>query len=268
MLDLHLDARPGRACGPGSRQRCGRRCRPGGCAAGTRLPSSRTLAADLGVARNTVAEAYGQLVAEGWLTARHGSGTRVAERGAARPGRRRAAAAARDRGPALRPAAGLARPVRVPARGVAARPARALAAAPAEAFGYGDPRGPAELRAALADYLARARGVRADPDRIVICSGVHPGVGAAVPGARGRAARRAVAVEAYGHRQHREHRRRGRAARARRSPVDERGAVAGACRRRRTRSLLTPAHQFPLGMPLAPDRRPAVAVGRATPAGW
>ena len=48
--------------------------------AGMRLPATRTLAADLGVARNTVAEAYGQLVAEGWLAARHGSGTWVAER--------------------------------------------------------------------------------------------------------------------------------------------------------------------------------------------
>ena len=43
--------------------------------AGMRLPASRTLAADLGVARNTIADAYGQLVAEGWLTARQGSGT-------------------------------------------------------------------------------------------------------------------------------------------------------------------------------------------------
>jgi len=50
---------------------------------GTTLPSSRALAAELGLARNTVAEAYGQLVAEGWLTARQGSGTRVA--GKARP---------------------------------------------------------------------------------------------------------------------------------------------------------------------------------------
>ena len=46
----------------------------GRLAAGTRLPPSRTLAADLGVARNTVADAYGQLVAEGWLSARQGSG--------------------------------------------------------------------------------------------------------------------------------------------------------------------------------------------------
>ena len=56
----------------------------GRLAAGTRLPPTRTLAADLGVARNTVADAYGQLVAEGWLTARQGSGTRVAEHAAAR----------------------------------------------------------------------------------------------------------------------------------------------------------------------------------------
>ena len=55
--------------------------RTGRLAPGTRLPSSRSLAADLGIARNTVADAYAELVAEGWLTARQGSGTRVAETG-------------------------------------------------------------------------------------------------------------------------------------------------------------------------------------------
>ena len=54
--------------------------RTGRLPAGTRLPSSRSLAKDLGIARNTVADAYGQLVAEGWLTARQGSGTVVANR--------------------------------------------------------------------------------------------------------------------------------------------------------------------------------------------
>lgn len=54
--------------------------RTGRLTPGTRLPSSRTLAKDLGIARNTVADAYGQLVAEGWLTARQGSGTVVANR--------------------------------------------------------------------------------------------------------------------------------------------------------------------------------------------
>uniref|UniRef100_UPI0034DF1030 GntR family transcriptional regulator n=1 Tax=Streptomyces sp. PU-14G TaxID=2800808 RepID=UPI0034DF1030 len=59
--------------------------RTGRLAPGTRLPSSRSLAADLGLARNTVAGAYAELVAEGWLSARQGSGTRVAERAAPTP---------------------------------------------------------------------------------------------------------------------------------------------------------------------------------------
>ena len=90
-LDLHLEL-------SGTRVRAGLesalrgavgagRLRPG-----TRLPSSRVLAADLGIARNTVAEVYGQLVAEGWLTAQTGSGTSVAPHRAAEPG---AAVAAR-----------------------------------------------------------------------------------------------------------------------------------------------------------------------------
>src|ERR1700753_4398267 len=71
------------ASGSGWDRVLGGRGGPGRLGPGTRLPSSRALAADLGIARNTVAEAYGQLVAEGWLTARQGSGTRVAERVAA-----------------------------------------------------------------------------------------------------------------------------------------------------------------------------------------
>ena len=58
----------------------------GRLATAERLPSSRALAAELGLARNTVAEAYAQLVAEGWLVARQGSGTRVAEHTRPTPG--------------------------------------------------------------------------------------------------------------------------------------------------------------------------------------
>src|ERR1700722_15042577 len=78
-LDLHIEV-------SGSRVRDGLESalrdavRTGRLAAGTALPSSRALARDLGIARNTVIDAYGQLVAEGWLAARHGSGTWVAER--------------------------------------------------------------------------------------------------------------------------------------------------------------------------------------------
>ena len=86
-VDLHLELhRPAGARRPGGRA-AARRCGPAGWRPGPRLPSSRTLAADLGVARNTVADVYGQLVAEGWLTARQGSGTRVAEQTAAQPRR-------------------------------------------------------------------------------------------------------------------------------------------------------------------------------------
>ncbi|RST00691.1 GntR family transcriptional regulator, partial [Streptomyces sp. WAC05950] len=83
--DLHLDLSAGRGLRAGLTEALREAARSGRLAAGTRLPSSRTLAADLGIARNTVAEAYAELVAEGWLTARQGSGTRVAER--ARPRR-------------------------------------------------------------------------------------------------------------------------------------------------------------------------------------
>ncbi|RSN83785.1 GntR family transcriptional regulator, partial [Streptomyces sp. WAC 05379] len=78
-VDLHLEP-----AGPGLRRgltdALREAVRTARLAPGTRLPSSRSLAADLGIARNTVAEAYAELVAEGWLTARQGSGTRVADR--------------------------------------------------------------------------------------------------------------------------------------------------------------------------------------------
>ena len=84
-VDLHLDL-------AGTRVRAGLEgalrdaIRAGRLRPGTRLPSSRVLAADLGVARNTVGEVYSQLVAEGWLTARTGAGTSIAPRRAPAPG--------------------------------------------------------------------------------------------------------------------------------------------------------------------------------------
>jgi len=239
---------------------------------GMRLPATRTLAADLGVARNTVADAYGQLVAEGWLTARQGSGTRVAEHVAALSARPASSefpvpGPPHASGPSPAPPRSAARPARYDLRpGVpdlsefpraawlaAAR--RALSAAPSAAFGYGDPRGRPELRAALAAYLARARGVQAAPDQIVICSGFTQALSllGRVLAASGATA---LAVEAFGHRHHRDViAAQGLAATP--VPVDGYGAVidavgqvagAGAV-------LLTPSHQFPLGVPLAPQRR-------------
>jgi GntR family transcriptional regulator/MocR family aminotransferase len=217
---------------------------------GTRLPSSRALALDLGIARNTVADAYGQLVAEGWLAARQGSGTRVAEHAAtASAVPEPAAAAARVRYD-LRPG----RPdlTMFPRAAWLAAARRALAAAPSDALGYGDPRGRAELRQALAGYLARVRGVRVTSDRIVVCCGFVQALALLGRVQRERGVH-TLAVEAYGHVLHRDV-----AASAglhlTSLAVDGAGAVvdslwsAGAV-------LLTPAHQFPLGVPLAPERR-------------
>ena len=152
--------------------------RAGRLAPGSRLPSSRTLAVDLGIARNTVAEAYAQLVAEGWLVARQGSGTWVAERAtpeAAEPARERVEATVRFD---LRPG--------VPDLGAFPRAAwlaaarRALAVAPDAALGYGDPRGVPELREQLAGYLARVRRVLVQPSEIVVVRRLRRGPAAAL----------------------------------------------------------------------------------------
>ena len=82
-VDLHLElSGPGLRAGLTDALR--EAVRSGRLAPGSRLPASRTLAADLGIARSTVTECYAELVAEGWLTAQQGSGTRVAERAAPR----------------------------------------------------------------------------------------------------------------------------------------------------------------------------------------
>jgi GntR family transcriptional regulator/MocR family aminotransferase len=232
---------------------------------GTRLPSSRALARDIGVARNTIVEAYGQLVAEGWLTAVTGSGTRVADRvieapAPARDGARPAPGPARDGArpaPAARTARYDLRPGHpdlsaFPRAAWLAAARRSLNAAPTEALGYGDPRGRPELRRALAGYLARARGARTDPERIVVCTGFTQALGliCAVLGGRGAGT---VAVEEYGHRSHRRLVT-ARGLRTRAAPIDAQGAVVDAFGSADA-ALLTPAHQFPLGMALAPERR-------------
>ena len=78
-LDLHLDRPRGRVR-DSVMDAIRDAIRSGRLVSGTRLPSSRALSADLGVARNTVARAYAELIAEGWLTSQHGSGTLVSQR--------------------------------------------------------------------------------------------------------------------------------------------------------------------------------------------
>jgi GntR family transcriptional regulator / MocR family aminotransferase len=233
--------------------------RGGRLPAGTRLPASRSLAADLGLARNTVADAFTQLVAEGWLEARVGAGTFVAQARAASapsgvpelPSRVIGAGEARHD---LRP--GSPDVSLFPRAAWLAATRRALAAAPHSALGYGDPRGRPELRGALAAYLARVRGVVADPEHLIVCGGHVQAVTLLSRTLRASGAA-AVAVESpalpylptlvtrTG-------------LRVEPLPVDDDGArtdllggpdVAAA--------LLTPAHQFPTGALLTPARRAA-----------
>ncbi|PAZ14990.1 GntR family transcriptional regulator [Streptomyces sp. SA15] len=258
-VDLHLEP-----TGPGLRRgltdALREAVRTGRLTPGTRLPSSRALAADLGIARNTVADAYADLVAEGWLTARQGSGTSVAVR------------------PVSPPATGPAPGDRPPSRPVydlvpgtpdlsafprtawlkAAR--RALAAAPHDALGYGDPRGRVELRTALAGYLARARGVRTHPDAIVICSGISHALRMLGQVLRERGLT-SLAVESYGLDVHwglLE----GAGLRTVPLGLDELGThieELNADDSAGVRAvLLTAAHQFPIGGALHPERRAAV----------
>jgi GntR family transcriptional regulator/MocR family aminotransferase len=229
--------------------------RSGRLARGTSLPPTRLLAGDLGVSRGVVVEAYQQLVAEGYLTSRAGSFTRVAigrER-AERPERPTAPDAPRiDFCPCRAdvshfPRAAWLRSMR-----------RVLHEAPDEHFATVGGRGIPALHHALAGYLNRVRGTSARPDHVVVCNGYAQGIalvidvlvrsGAtrlavedpcadddAVPVAR-RAGLEVVGV-----------------------PVGEHGIRIDALDRTQADALvLTPSHQWPTGAVLSARARAAV----------
>ena len=216
------------------------------------LPPSRSLAADLGLARNTVADAYADLVAEGWLASRQGAGTWVVN--------------TRDIGSPTRPRGSPGQPAHnlmpgspdvsaFPRAAWLASTRRALTAAPTEALRTGDPRGRPELREALSEYLGRVRGVRASPDSIVICAGTRNAVELL---ARVFAKRGPIAVEAYGLYIFREAI---AAMDVATTPIgfDGRGACVDQLQdSAAAAALLTPAHFCPHGVPLHATRRSAL----------
>jgi GntR family transcriptional regulator / MocR family aminotransferase len=225
--------------------------RDGMLAAGSRMPSSRALAGDLGVSRRLVVEAYAQLLAEGYLVARQGAGTYVA-----------ATAAATNGASAQPPSRALQFDFFPGAPDLASFPRTlwlramrdVLRSAPDSAFAYPDARGALELRQALCSYLRRVRGVVVDPDSIVVCAGATQGL-ALLGRALAAAGTTAIDVEDPGLPPH-------RAVlsyaglQVRGVPVDEQGVEVAALRA--SVVLTTPAHQCPTGVVLSPSRRGAL----------
>lgn len=221
---------------------------------GMRLPPYRSLAADLGLARGTVSSVYSELVAEGWLTARQGAGTAVAT-GFGSPGPEGLPPATAVSAPHIAHDFSLGQPntSQFPRSAWIRSMRRAVSTADDAAFGPTLPNGSERLRVALAGYLARARGVRAHPDQIVLTTSVLSGLELLAR----TLFQESVAVEAYGLPFFRDaFTRHGAAVSA--IPVDHDGADVGALvdlNPKPQTVLLTPSHQSPVGVSLAPKRR-------------
>ena len=169
----------------------------GAFAAGARLPATRTLAQDLGVARTTIVEVFERLAAEGLVDSHIGSGTFVSEIVAsprpkpAKPDAARAATPAprlsdvmsdaltrlgeRQRLPHMPRAFTTALPAfdAFPMAQWARLSAKYLRGGRNEIMGYGDPNGSVQLRRALASHLRANRGITCDPDQLFIVAGAQ-----------------------------------------------------------------------------------------------
>jgi GntR family transcriptional regulator/MocR family aminotransferase len=246
--------------------------RGGRLRAGERLPSSRELARELGVSRGMVQDCYGQLLAEGYLTSRTGSATRVADV-SRQPARDQPVA-----GPAV-----VARPGRHPSEppliadfqpGVpdlssfprtdwAWAVKQACTQAASADLGYGDPRGSPVLREVLAGYLRRVRAAAAGPEQMIISTGFAQGINLVLRALARESGVTCVAFEDPG----------GGTAQADEMvratlamglrvtyvPVDEQGLVVGELAASGAQAVVvTPAHQSPTGVVLSPARRHAL----------
>lgn len=224
--------------------------RGGSLPIGTRLPPSRVLAQDLGISRGVVVRVYEQLSAEGYLTARQGSGTEVAAvPRSPRPGPL----------PPVRPASnpGLPAGAQFPRTAWLRSAQRALTELPDADLGYGDPAGYSKLRAELSAYLGRVRALIAPPERIVIVNGfgqasrllaevlaghgIHE-IGLEDPGSAGlREQLSGAGVTCVP------------------VPVDAQGVRVDALAASGVRAIVvTPAHQFPTGVVMSAERRHAL----------
>jgi GntR family transcriptional regulator/MocR family aminotransferase len=230
--------------------------REGRLGGGATMPSTRALASQLAVARGVVVEAYEQLVAEGYLVSRPGGSTRVAELPNRIPpdegaGRSDVAGGFID----LRPG----RPdvTEFPRAAWARAARRVINEVPADRLTYLGGAGVLELREALAAYLARARGACAYTDHIIIATGFMQSLHLLARALTDTGARRIAVEDPYQPLY--------RAALGAGGlevvpiPVDEDGLQFEPLARSRADAVVvTPAHQFPTGAVLAPERRSAL----------
>ncbi|MFJ4978432.1 PLP-dependent aminotransferase family protein [Streptomyces coeruleorubidus] len=222
--------------------------------AGTRLPSSRRLAGDLDVSRSVVVEAYGQLVAEGYLEAVQGAGTRVV--GHVTTPTVVPTLLGADRVPEvrwdLRPGGG--NLPDFPRREWLTCYERALRSATPSAHAYPPLAGAPALRLELAQYLGRTRGVRTTAERLAVVGGFSQGLDLLCSVLR-RDGGEAIGVEDPGHPGQRQFLQEC-GMRPVPLPVDEAGLDVAALAATDLRAVLvTPAHQFPTGVTLSEDRR-------------
>src|SRR5689334_6768105 len=238
--------------------------RDGRLRGGERLPSSRELARALGVSRGMVQECYGQLLAEGYLTSRTGSATRVAEI-KERPAPVTPAPPREAHGSALIAdfRSGVPDLSSFPRTDWAWAVRQACGEVPSADLGYGDTRGSAVLREVLAGYLRRVRAAAAGPGQMIISTGFAQGVNLVLRALRRERGVSCVAFEdpGYGSAQEDETVRAAVAMglRATYVPVDEEGLVVSALAESGAQAVVvTPAHQSPTGVVLSPARRHAL----------
>jgi GntR family transcriptional regulator/MocR family aminotransferase len=222
---------------------------------GAALPPTRALAAQLGVSRGVVVEAYQQLVAEAYLTSQAGGYTRVAV-GPESAGEPPPAAPAKP--PTIDFGYGRADVSSFPRAAWLRSIRRVLTEAPDDRFGYLSGRGMLELREVLAEYLNRVRGTAADPENVVICNGFAQGIALVVhvlatsgasrialedPSSGDDALPTAIeaGLEVVG------------------IPVDQRGVRVDLLARSGADAVvLTPSHQWPTGGVLSAESRAAI----------
>lgn len=264
-MDLHLDLdrAPGRSLRARVENALRDAVRSGLLAPGSRLPSTRQLAAQLELSRGVVVEVYAQLAAEGYLRARAGAGTTVATAHTAgqAAGRPEISGSIATREPAVRHDLSPFVPAldAFPRQVWGAALARVLRDAPDERLALPAAAGVPELRAALASYLARARGVRAGHEQVVVCNSLRQGLGLLWSTLAAAGAQR-VGVEHPGWR--------GIAQTAADAglatvaiAVDDAGISVAALAGRRARIdavAVAPAHQYPTGAVLSAARRAAL----------